>query len=105
MGSELQRTKGSEGRAVTGRIIVSRAAPVSLRIVDQGISNHLNSASRCAPPSPQPRDRGHPLFEWALTLETVRRDRCLKRSCATLVPKMVNSSSSCRLPPKSEHHS
>lgn len=41
----------------------------------------------------------------SITLETARRDRSLKRSCATLVPKMVNSSSSCRLPPKSEHHS
>lgn len=41
----------------------------------------------------------------SITLETVRRDRSLKRGCATLVLKMVNSSSSCWLPPTSEHHS
>lgn len=52
MGLELQRTKGSEGRAVTGRSSYPGAALGSLRIVDQRISNHLDrSASCCAHPA------------------------------------------------------
>lgn len=64
-GLELLRTKGSEGRGYRS-IIVSCAAPGSLRIVDQRISNHLEkSASCCAYPAHNRAIKDNPLIEWA----------------------------------------
>lgn len=64
------------------------AAPGSLRIVDQRISSHLDCCAH------QAHNRAimdiHCLNRLSITLQTVRRHRSLKRSCATLVLKMVN---------------
>lgn len=106
MGFELQRTKGSEGRAVTGRSsypVQRLPLCASSTSTSPIISTEVAAA---VPSSSQPRDQGYPLFEWALQHWRPFGEIAPQKVVAPRwSPNMVNSSSSCRLPPKSEHHS
>lgn len=102
LGLELQHERQSRSSRYRP-IIVSRAAPGSLRIVDQRISNHLDrSASCCAHPAHNRAIKDTHCLNGLYYIRDRSARSLLERSCAAL---SRDSSSSCRLPPKSEHHS